>query len=104
MKNGVLSFNGCTIWNSCNDGHNSGLDADLLDGQHADYYAIASDYVKKIGDTWLGPMTLTDASYFIGNPNYGVRFNSNDNAYNNFIIYDNGNAYVRGNLGIGVTS
>ena len=31
-----------TIWNSGNDGSNSGLDADLLDGQHGSYYATAS--------------------------------------------------------------
>lgn len=38
-----LKFNGNTVWHSGNDGSNSGLDADLLEGQHGSYYApIAS--------------------------------------------------------------
>jgi hypothetical protein len=35
------------------------------------------------------------SSYFIGGSN-GFRFNSNDDAFNNFIIYDNGNTLTRG--------
>lgn len=31
------------IWHAGNDGANSGLDADLLDGQHGSYYAKATD-------------------------------------------------------------
>ena len=33
---------GSTIWTSGNDGSGSGLDADLLDGQHGSYYQTAS--------------------------------------------------------------
>ena len=29
-----------TVWHAGNDGHGSGLDADLLDGQHSSYYTI----------------------------------------------------------------
>lgn len=32
-----------SIWHAGNDGANSGLDADLLDGQHGSYYAKAAD-------------------------------------------------------------
>jgi hypothetical protein len=42
-----------TIWNSANDGSGSGLDADLLDGQHGSYYYPASNpngYTSNVGD------------------------------------------------------
>lgn len=48
--------------------------------------------------------TITDSCYFIGSPSYGFRFNSNDDAYNNVIMYDNGDMYVRGELGIGTNT
>lgn len=38
---GVLSFNGSDVWHSGNDGASSGLDADLLDGQHASAFQPA---------------------------------------------------------------
>jgi len=40
FHNGTSAY---TIWHSGNDGASSGLDADLLDGQHGSYYAAASD-------------------------------------------------------------
>jgi len=39
---GVLRWDSDTFWHSGNDGSGSGLDADLLDGQHGSYYAPAS--------------------------------------------------------------
>lgn len=41
--NNHLQHNGNTIWTSGNDGSTSGLDADLLDGQHGSYYQSASN-------------------------------------------------------------
>ncbi len=38
-----ISWAGNTIWHSGNDGASSGLDADLLDGQHGSYYYPASN-------------------------------------------------------------
>ena len=35
---GNVSIGGATAWHSANDGSGSGLDADLLDGQHGSYY------------------------------------------------------------------
>jgi len=68
------------IWHSGNDGSGSGLDADLLDGHHASYFAPASGNVTGSGSSnyipkWTGAHTL-----------------------GNSIIYDNGN------VGIGTTS
>jgi hypothetical protein len=51
-----------------------------------------------------GASTLTDSAYFIGSPSYGFRWNSANDAFNNVIMYDNGNMYVRGNVGIGTTT
>ncbi len=41
-----------TAWTSANDGAGSGLDADLLDGQHASAFATASH--DHWGETWSG--------------------------------------------------
>lgn len=38
----AFQINGNTAWHAGNDGTSSGLDADLLDGQHASYFAVAS--------------------------------------------------------------
>ena len=40
---GGLTLNGNTVWHAGNDGATSGLDADLLDGQHGSYFTNASN-------------------------------------------------------------
>lgn len=56
-----------SIWHAGNDGTGSGLDADLLDGQHGSYYATAaslSDYVPLTGDSTItGSITTTNNIY-----------------------------------------
>ena len=52
------------LWGASNDGSGSGLDADLLDGQHGSYYAPASTAV-----TLAGTHTITGAKYFRSNRN-----------------------------------
>ncbi|MEI2419583.1 hypothetical protein V6O07_04870, partial [Arthrospira platensis SPKY2] len=54
------------------DGHNSGIDADLLDGYHADHFATANHlhddrYVKKVGDRLTGTLTF-DINAGCGHP------------------------------------
>jgi|GEM_PF-6738665 len=66
------------IWNQNNDGASSGLDADLLDGQHGSYYAP------------LGNISGTD--------HYVAKFNGTS-ALENSLIFDNGT-----NVGIGTAS
>lgn len=42
-------INNCIIWNESNDGHGSGLDADLLDGKEAAYFEkLISDLEERI--------------------------------------------------------
>jgi hypothetical protein len=53
------------IWNTTNDGSGSGLDADLLDGQHGSYYAPATggNYLPLTGGTLTGNLNGTTASF-----------------------------------------
>jgi len=55
---GSVDNSGSKYWHAGNDGASSGLDADLLDGQHGSYYAAASSlgsYVaKNTGYIWTG--------------------------------------------------
>ena len=55
-----LYANGNTIWHAGNDGSGSGLDADLLDGQHGDYYALR-DHIRSLGNVTLNDGTTTAA-------------------------------------------
>lgn len=56
------------------------------------------------GGTLTGVINISNTSYFVGGSTGGFRFNDSTDAYNNFIIRDNGNTYTRGNVGIGTTN
>jgi len=65
-----LKHNGATIWDSGNDGTTSGLDADLLDGQHGAYYAPLGNisgtlnYIPKFtGTNSIGNASSSYSSY-----------------------------------------
>jgi hypothetical protein len=69
------------LWTAGNDGSGSGLDADLLDGNHASAFASASHnhdstYVNVAGDTMTGNLTIGSGSA----DNY-VRSYYSDNTY-----------------------
>ena len=55
-----LYVNGNLVWNAGNDGAGSGLDADLLDGQHGSYYAPATggSYLPLSGGTMSGSINF----------------------------------------------
>ena len=42
LSGGTLKFNSNIVWHAGNDGHGSGLDADLLDGKHASEFSLTS--------------------------------------------------------------
>ena len=67
---GQLTYGGNNLWHAGNDGDSSGLDADLLDGQHGSYYTANTGAglltkVSKNGDTVSGVLTITggDGTY-----------------------------------------
>lgn len=57
---GGLQYNGAQVWHAANDGTGSGLDADLLDGNHASAFALANH----IHDYLSSSTTSTQNGYF----------------------------------------
>jgi hypothetical protein len=55
--NSAVKINSNTVWNAGNDGAGSGLDADLLDGQHGSYYYSSANLPTKIKAGGNGPST-----------------------------------------------
>lgn len=60
----TLTKSGQPIWHAGNDGSASGLDADLLDGQHGAYYLDLANSTGTLADNRL-PSTMT-GKYFTG--------------------------------------
>ena len=58
-----------TQWDSGNDGAGSGLDADLLDGQHASAFQAAGSYLTAETVSSTNTVTITGAKYFLSNRN-----------------------------------
>ena len=68
IRDSEFKWKGNTIWHAGNDGSDSGLDADLLDGKHASDFAISghnhdSSYLRLTGDTLTGKLTIK-TNYF----------------------------------------
>ena len=112
---------GYLFWNSGNDGSGSGLDADLLDGQHASAFAAASHnhdstYVNVTGDTMTGQLTATklrtnhdasqaaprfDTSFYVAQSQHYYGQNGTQSMY----IGETGNdVLIRGQVAIGGTA
>ena len=93
-----------TIWHSANDGSGSGLDADLLDGAHANTGAVVNTIAKRDtnGDIF---QRYGFASYFNMSHSAGTRssdtvfYSSNDN-----YIRKNNSTGFRNSLGLGTGS
>jgi hypothetical protein len=45
---GAITRSGHQVWDAGNDGHGSGLDADLLDGRHASDFALVADFANNL--------------------------------------------------------
>jgi hypothetical protein len=56
------------------------------------------------GGISINAKSLIGASGYFISGSSGFRWNNSTDAYNNVIMYDNGNMYVRGNVGIGTTA
>jgi hypothetical protein len=66
LGNFVFDAQIADIWRSSNDGSGSGLDSDLLDGQHGSYYSnitarLGYIPINKAGDTMQGPLSFQSA-------------------------------------------
>jgi hypothetical protein len=94
---GIPHLSGSTIWHAGNDGSDSGLDADLLDGKHASSFSLTThnhdgvyskighthdssdhshtNYVLKSGDVVSGPLRFERPTSSNNNYNEGARFN-----------------------------
>ena len=100
MTPGGLYWIGNPFWHSGNDGASSGLDADLLDGQHGSYYISISDamsanaltqvtntFVNKngsstmTGNLQLGTSVDVGTSYSVYSSSYGNLIRSNAMGY-----------------------
>ena len=71
-KYGTPKVSGNVVWHAGNDGHGSGLDADLLDGKHASDFANATHthdnrYLQLSGGTINGSVTITNNLTVNGN-------------------------------------
>jgi len=64
-------INDGTAWHSANDGASSGLDADLLDGQHGSYYLSASNLnAGTVPTARLGSGTANSTTYLRGDSSW----------------------------------
>lgn len=106
FKTSTLTNNNNTIWHAGNDGSGSGLDADLLDGQHGSYYATASalsGYLPLTGgvlsssNNVLTVRSATDNSwiYFQSTINNTVEKRASSGYYSNFAFIANEASYAR---------
>lgn len=124
---GWLSVNSNTVWHAGNDGASSGLDADLLDGNHASAFATSShthSYLPLSGGTMTGSITIASGSStnaFAGGSNFWRPQDAYGNSYfdinsgqfyvdsdvyyfrnrastNSMTIDSSGNTYIRGTL------
>lgn len=63
----IITFNGGKVWHEGNDGVGSGLDADLLDGQHGSFYRDASNLnTGTVPDARLGNALLKTGGTITG--------------------------------------
>lgn len=97
------STNSSIIWHQGNDGAGSGLDADLLDGQHGSYYAAASslsNYLPLTGGTLSGDV-VTSGDLVAGSGSGNVALTANDGHGNANVTFNhrNGDAEQAGNVG-----
>jgi hypothetical protein len=51
-------------WSASDDGTDSGLDADLLDGEHGSYYMSGASWVNIAGDTMTGALYMGATALF----------------------------------------
>lgn len=82
--NSGIKINNNVVWNSGNDGASSGLDADLLDGNHASAFATSAQgttadaALPKAGGTMTGTLTIPANIVHASDTNTYFGFHAND--------------------------
>lgn len=69
-SNGVLTWNGDSLWHAGNDGPGSGLDADTLDGLDSSYFSSVAALLNRVaiaGDTMTGNLNFTGGNGITAN-------------------------------------
>jgi hypothetical protein len=66
------NVNGSSIWHAGNDGASSGLDADLLDGQHGSYYRDWNNFTNKPSTFAPSAHTHTDDTLAFRDVDFGA--------------------------------
>ena len=99
---GCAAGAGSTIWHSGNDGASSGLDADLLDGQHGSYYAAASSVPTNNNQLTNGAGYITSSGSITGNAGSAstveVTATSTSSSYRMVFTDTNNSTTTNGNL------
>lgn len=95
-----LEWKGRKVWDTGNDGHGSGLDADLLDGKHASSFMLKTDELSNNLTTITKSLNVTQAWMDTGitstnlpaNGTYivQVQVNANDDTGNMYNCYSSG--------------
>ena len=98
MNNGTATLNGTTgtVWGSGNDGSGSGLDADLLDGQHGSHYLNYNNLSNR-PTIPTNNNQLTNGRGFITGVNSAAA--KSGFAHNFGTVSYSGNSYAGGNFG-----
>ena len=76
--NGGSGYSWAKMWNSANDGHGSGLDADTVDGKHASDFSLSHShpYLPLSGGTLTGDLTISGGAHGIKLHNSDIRSTS----------------------------
>ena len=82
-KSDGIKHQGNKIWHAGNDGANSGLDADLLDGQHGSYYLNLANATGEIAEATSSAHGGLRIGYSENGKNYPVELNSDGQAFVN---------------------
>ena len=82
------------VWCNTSDGSGSGLDADLLDGQHASAFQPAGSYMTLSGDQSIsGTKTFSNSSIVIAGSSGTISFLDTTSGQDDFYIHVNSNNF-----------
>lgn len=87
ISQSALEYNGNKVWHAGNDGSNSGLDADLLDGKHASDFSLSNhthSYLPLSGGTMTGEIKFPIG----GTTSIGI-YNTNNQVFLHFPTSNN---------------